>query len=251
MNPPLTPKDRLIVALDVPTIEEALAAVASLDNVSFFKVGLQLFLTGGLPGFLAGLGGKQIFVDLKVPGDIGNTIASVVDQCVRVNARFLTLSESMPPLAIEAAVKARRAAGSRYPQFLTVPFLSSMGAEDLSAISQTERDLDSYILTRARRALEAGCDGIIASGDAIRLCRKAFPNTIIVSPGIRPAGTSADDHKRHTTPTKALDDGADFLVVGRPILNAENPHEAAASILDEIDDALDPLTGLPVGFRRS
>jgi len=251
MSAPLTPTDRLIVALDVPTIEEALAAVAALDNVSFFKIGLQLFLTGGLPTLMTGLGGKQIFVDLKVPGDIGNTIAAVVEQCVRGNARFLTLSESMPPLAIAAAVKARAAAGSRYPQFLTVPFLSSLGAEDLSSVAANERDLNPYIVTRAGRALEAGCDGIIASGDAIRLCRNAFPSAVIVSPGIRPSGASADEHKRHTTPTQALEDGADYLVVGRPILKAENPREAAAEILDEIDDALDPVTGMPARSRRS
>jgi orotidine-5'-phosphate decarboxylase len=251
MNAPLSARDRLIVALDVPTIADALAVVAALDNVSFFKIGLQLFLTGGLPSLLAGLGGKQIFVDLKVPGDIDNTIAAVVDQCVRGHARFLTLSESMPPRAIGAAVKARAAAGSQYPKLLTVPFLSSLGVEDLASVSNTERDLNEYIVTRARRALDAGCDGIIASGDAIGRCRHAFPRAIIVSPGVRPAGSAADDHKRHATPAAALQNGADYLVVGRPILKAANPRDAAASILSEMDDVLDPLTGMPAGSGRS
>src|SRR6185295_5686366 len=94
--PPLTGKDRLIVALDVSTVDEALRIVEQLDNVSFFKIGLQLFITGGLPTLLQSLRQKQVFVDLKLPGDIANTISAVVDLCVTMNVSFLTLSESMP-----------------------------------------------------------------------------------------------------------------------------------------------------------
>jgi orotidine-5'-phosphate decarboxylase len=237
-------KDRLVVALDVPTVEDALALVEELDNVSFFKIGLQLFLTGGLSTLLAALRNKQVFVDLKVPGDIANTIAAVVDQCVAAKVRFLTLSESMPPPAIAVARTARNAAGSQYPKLLMVPFLSSLGGDDLHFVSTEERDLDTFILKRARRAMDAGCDGLIASGDAIRLCRSNFPQAIIVSPGVRPAGASTDDHKRHTTPGEAIRLGADYLVVGRPIRNAANPKEAAARIIAEIDNALD---GRPAG----
>jgi orotidine-5'-phosphate decarboxylase len=237
----LTGRDRLIVALDLPTVDEALRVVEQLDNVSFFKVGLQVFITGGLPTLLQSLRHKHVFVDLKVPGDIANTIAAVVDFCVSMNVRFLTLSESMPLPAIAAAKAARDAKHSPNPKFLTVPYLSSLDATDLTVeAGAAARDLDAYILTRARKALAAGCDGIIASGQAIRLCRQAFPEpTIIVSPGIRPTGVSTDDHKRSTTPAEAIKLGADYLVVGRPILKHSTPRDEAERIIAEIDGALD------------
>ena len=234
----LTGQDRLIVALDVPTLDEALAIVKQLDNVSFFKVGLQLFITGGLPTLLQALTHKQVFVDLKVPGDISNTISAVIDLCVSMKVTFLTLSESMPPPAIRSARAARDAKHSQHPKLLIVPFVSSLDAADLPGVAAGENDLEAFILKRARAAVEAGCDGMIASGQAIHICRRAFPSTIIVSPGIRPAGASTDDHKRHTTPAEAIRLGADYLVVGRPILKAPDPRGAASRIIDEIDAAL-------------
>lgn len=232
-----SPVDRLIVALDVPKVDDALRAVDALDNVTFFKIGLQLFLTGGFPTLLEALKSKKVFVDLKVPGDIGNTVAAVVDQCVSAGVVFLTLSESMPPAAIRAAKAAREKSGSALPKLLTVPFLSSLDAADLQEITGGT-DVETHIASRARVALDAGCDGVIASGDAIRICRDRFPEIVIVSPGVRPAGSSTDDHKRLTTPTDALRMGADCLVVGRPILRSANPKEAASRILDEIAAAV-------------
>lgn len=244
----LTGKDRLIVALDVPTVDEALTIVEQLDNVSFFKVGLQLFMTGGLQSLLQSLRQKQVFVDLKVPGDIANTISAVVDICVNMKVTFLTLSESMPLPAIRSARAARDARHSDGPKLLTVPFLSSLDASDLPSVAAGANDLETFILKRAHAAVEAGCDGMIASGQAIQVCRRAFPSSIIVSPGIRPAGASSDDHKRHTTPTEAIRLGADYLVVGRPILKAPDPRGAASRIIDEIDAALgggrNPTRGL-------
>ena len=232
-------RDRLIVALDVPTVEDALDAVDRLEDVTFFKIGLQLFLTGGLPDLLRALADELVFVDLKVPGDIANTIAAVIDFCARAHVRFLTLSESMPVPAVRAARSARDAMNSAYPKLLTVPFLSSLGADDLPLVSQGDQDLDAYILKRAQAAIAAGCDGIIASGKAIGVCRRAFPlPVVIVSPGIRPAGGSTDDHKRHTTPSEAIRLGADYLVVGRPILRAPSPADAAGRMMAEIDAAL-------------
>lgn len=235
----LTAAERLIVALDVPTVDEALRAVKTLDNVSFFKIGLQLFITGGLPALLDELRGKQgkrIFVDLKVPGDISNTIAAVVDFCVERGVTFLTVSDSMPRRALAAAKGARDAKGRQEPKLLTVPFVSSLDAADLPPGARDD-DVESFIVARARAALEAGCDGVIASGDAIRVCRAAFPGTIIVSPGIRPAGSSHDDHKRFTTPAEAIALGADYLVVGRPIMKDPDPRAAARRVLDEIEAA--------------
>jgi len=230
-------KDRIIVALDVPTVDEALASVERLDNISFFKVGLQLFMTGGLPELLHALRNKRVFVDLKLPGDISNTIAAVIDACVNMNVELLTLSESMPLPAIRAASAARAARNSAHPKFLTVPVLSSLDASDLPAGAGGENGVEAVIVKRARAALDAGCDGIIASGDAIQVCRRAFPSTLIVSPGIRPSGASTDDHKRHTTPAEAIRLGADYLVIGRPILKAPDPRAAAQRIIEEIDRA--------------
>jgi len=230
-------KDRIIVALDVPTIDEALASVERLDNISFFKVGLQLFMTGGLPDLLHALRTRRVFVDLKLPGDIANTIAAVIDACVSMNVELLTLSESMPLPAIRAARAARAARSSSHPKFLTVPVLSSLDASDLPAGAGGENGVETVIVKRAQAALDAGCDGIIASGDAIQVCRRAFPSTLIVSPGIRPSGASTDDHKRHTTPAEAIRLGADYLVIGRPILKAPDPRAAAQRIIEEIDRA--------------
>jgi orotidine-5'-phosphate decarboxylase len=231
-------KDRLIVALDVPTAEEALAVVEQLDNVSFFKVGWQLFMAGNLPWLLGQLKAKKVFVDLKVPGDIENTISSVIDLCVAMNVKFFTLSESVLPPTIAAAVKARR--GRSEPKLLMVPYLSSLDEQDLRASAITTNSLDDYIRGRAVAAIAAGCDGLIASGQAIKLCRQKLNDSVlIVSPGIRPTGASTDDHKRHTSPTEAIRLGADYLVVGRPIRQDPNPREAAQRIIEEIDSALD------------
>jgi orotidine-5'-phosphate decarboxylase len=212
--------------------------VGILDNVFFFKVGLQLFITGELPKLLQALRQKKLFVDLKVPGDIANTIGSVVDFCITMKVRFLTLSENMPLSAIKSARGVRDIRKSQNPEFLTVPFLSSLDRTDLEAMTG-KSDINEYIINRAKAALSAGCDGVIASGQEIRLCRKELPEkTIIVSPGIRPQGSSADDHKRFTTPTEAVKLGADYLVVGRPILNSSDPRKTADKIIAEIDEAL-------------
>lgn len=229
--------ERLIVALDVPTVDRALRVVEQLDNVSFFKIGLQLFVTGGLPTLLQSLRHKRVFVDLKVPGDIGNTIRAVIDLCVEQGVALLTLSESMPLAAIRAAAAARNARGRSEPRLLTVPFLSSLDASDLAETSDSD-DVEAYVLKRAKAALDAGCDGVVASGQAILSCRTAFPRPVlIVSPGIRPSGAPTDDHKRHTTPGEAIRLGADYLVVGRPILQAPDPRRAADLVIREIDAA--------------
>ncbi|MGH9591107.1 MAG: orotidine-5'-phosphate decarboxylase [Terracidiphilus sp.] len=235
---PTRGQDSLIVALDVPTIAEALDAVKALDGVvSFFKVGLQLFMTGELPRLLKALHEKEVFVDLKVPGDIGNTVGSVVEWCVSMRVRFLTLSESMPIAAIGAAKAARDQRSSKTPEFLTVPFLSSLDRDDLKLMTGSE-DVNEFILRRARAALQAGCDGVVASGREIRLCRQMFPDAIIVSPGIRPLGSKSDDHKRFTTPKEAILLGSDYLVVGRPILHSDSPRDAATAIIEEISQAM-------------
>ncbi|MCY4385358.1 MAG: orotidine-5'-phosphate decarboxylase [Nitrospinae bacterium] len=242
----LSGKDRLIVALDVPTHEEALTLVEKLENVSFFKVGLELFLAGNLLGFINELQGRRsgeggVFVDLKLSGDIGNTIASFIEGCTALNVRFVTLTESMPYVmttrTIETALKTRGVA--EHPKILMVPLLSSLSDDDLRSEGITGTDSAQYILERGEKLLAEGCDGLIVSGDAIGACRERFPNADIVSPGIRPAWSASDDHKRITTPADAIRMGSDYLVVGRPITKNDDPFSAAKAIIDEMDEAID------------
>ncbi|MCY4029892.1 MAG: orotidine-5'-phosphate decarboxylase [Acidobacteria bacterium] len=246
----MTGRDRLIVALDVGSVDDALRIVDELVDVRAFKVGWRLLMAGLRAGGLDRLwreitaGPRTVFVDLKVP-DIGNTVASVVGDLADDPAvRFLTLHESLQGRDVAAAKAAR---GSREtPYLLTVPFVSSLDAGDLAAVAPAEAargmTLDQWILGRAESAIAIGCDGVIASGDAIALCRGRWPKdgtprVWIVSPGIRPAGAGTDDHRRSTSPAAAIAAGADYLVVGRPVLNASDRAGAAAAIVQEIDDA--------------
>jgi orotidine-5'-phosphate decarboxylase len=240
----LSGQDRLIVALDVPTHDRAFELVHLLDNVGFFKIGLELLLAGDLLGFLQRLQEQKrqnagVFVDLKLGGDIANTIASLVRQLQALNVKFLTLVESVPlAITLNSVKAAREARGTASdPQLLIVPCLSTMDQEDLRE-SGINTDLDSYIVQRARVMIDGGCDGLIVSGQAIKSCRTAFPSAVIVSPGIRPAWASHNDHKRLTTPGEAIGLGADYLVVGRPITRASDPRGAAQLIIDEIDAAI-------------
>lgn len=240
-------QERLIVALDVPTHDQAFALVDSLDNVVLFKVGWELLMAGDLLGFIQRLQERRankggVFIDLKLSGDIGNTVSSFVRRCLAVDVKFLTLVETVPLAITLSTVQAARAArgAATTPRLLAVPVLSSLDGEDLRQ-SGIDTDLNAYIVGRAKVLLDAGCDGLIVSGDAIHACRNAFgPSIDIVSPGIRPAwAASSGGHKRHTTPSEAIKLGSDYLVVGRPIVQAPNPRAAAQHVIDEIDAALD------------
>ena len=234
-------QDRLIVALDVPTHDEAIKIVDELSEVSFFKVGLELFMAGGMLGFLEKLqkrGERDIFVDLKLSGDIGNTITKMVQASMHLNVKFITLVQSHPQSITAKTLQAACAARGRsdFPRFLMVPLLSSLDANDLPS----DKTVDEFIVEQGRKLRNQGCDGLIVSGRAISACRKEFPQMDIVSPGIRPQGTKTDDHKRFTTPEEAIQMGSDYLVVGRPITKAANRKRklAAQKIIEEIDRAL-------------
>lgn len=227
--------DRLIVALDVSSHDEALSLVDRLDNVSLFKIGLQLFLTGHILSLIKKIqdsrrGGGGVFVDLKLGGDIGNTIGSLIRDCRGLNVKFITLVHAEPrSLTIETLKRAREARGEDpYPQILMVPLLSSM----------TEPGAAAKILERGETLLKWGCDGLIVSGREIGACRTRFPQALLVSPGIRPDGSYHDDHLRHTTPSEAVRLGSDYLVVGRPITRHADPRAAAQAIIDEVDSVL-------------
>lgn len=232
-------KDRLIFALDVSTHDEAAALIDQLDNVSFFKIGLQLLLAGDLYGLLARMraarGGRgAVFLDLKIAGDIGNTIIEFVRGAGRLGARFVNFVEAADASITTNMLAAGRAARGEapVPQFLAVPLPSSLGRPGGPA-----RGVDEYIVDRGRAMIAAGCDGLVVSGSAIGACRRAFPDAVLVSPGVRPAGAARDDHARSTTPAEAVRMGADYLVVGRPIRNARDPRGAAQRIIDEMDAA--------------
>ena len=247
--------DRLIVALDVASQTEALEVIQALTNVSFFKIGLRLLLNGQVMRLIETLREERngrIFLDIKWGGDIGNTASEFVQACIESSVvKFMTLIEAastaITQQTIAAGKEARRAANVSDPHFLMVPYLSSLDATDLNQ-TQGKSDLNQYIVERGRAMLALGCDGLIVSGDAIRACRQEFGDGIdIVSPGIRPEWASQNDHKRFTTPAEAIEMGADYLVVGRPIIKAGDKLKAARSVIDEIDKALEKRDSKPGG----
>lgn len=239
----LSGKDRLIVALDVPDHKEAIQLVRKLDNVFFFKIGLELILCGNLVELIKELHKKRadggIFLDLKLAFDIPQTITNFIKICTDLRIKFITITGPsefvLKSRVIQTAGDAR--GGSENPKIIGVPLVSSMRIDE-TTLSGASNDTD-YILQRGGDLIEAGCDGLIVSGNPIQHCRNKFDDVIIVSPGIRPSGASTDDHVRFTTPSQAIELGADYLVVGRPILNAPNKKEAAQKIIDEIDEALE------------
>ena len=237
VNAPEGPGGRLIVALDVDERGQALRLVDRLgDAVAFYKVGWQLFIGEGFP-FVRELKdrGKRVFLDLKMD-DIEATVRAAVGN-LKESADFLTIHGTA------ATVRAARAGrGDRgHPRFLMVTALSSIDTSDVrNAFANPALDVDDYATAKAGDALDAGCDGLIASGRSVRRLRSAFPERdfVVVAPGIRPEGAGADDHKRSLTPLEAVRDGADYLVVGRPIRDAPDPAASAARIIDGITRGL-------------
>ena len=237
MDAPDNPGDRLIVALDFDGRDPALGLVDRLgDLVSFYKVGWQLFIGAGFP-LVRELGerGKRVFLDLKMD-DIEATVEAAVRN-MKDEVELLTIHGTG---ATVRAARAGRADRTR-PRFLMVTALSSVDSADLRTTSaHPGLDIDDYAIEKAGDALDAGCDGLIASGSSVRRLRAAFPGRdfLVVVPGIRPAGAGSDDHKRTLTPTEAIRGGADCLVVGRPVRNAPDPAASVARIVDEIAGGL-------------
>jgi orotidine-5'-phosphate decarboxylase len=228
----IEPRDRLIVALDVDTVEQARAMVARLgDAVSFYKIGYQLALAGGLSYAAELIGsGKKLFVDMKLH-DIGNTVAAGVKSVSRVGATFLTVHAY--PQTMKAAAAAREG-GLRV---LAVTVLTSYDDADLKAAGYSI-SVPDLVAQRAHQALEAGVDGLVCSPEEVSNLRAIVGDKLaLVTPGIRPAGTEAGDQKRIATPSAAIAAGADYLVVGRPIVAASDPKAAAQAIVAEIASA--------------
>ena len=229
----LDPRERLIVALDVASIAEAEALVARLgETVSFYKIGYQLAFAGGIDfaRVLAGAG-KRVFLDLKLH-DIGNTVARGVEGVARLGASFLSVHAY--PQTMHAAVDARKGSALR---LLAVTVLTSYGDADLAAAGYDFTVLE-LVAERAAQARDVGVDGLVCSGEEATMLRSNVgAGMILVTPGIRPAGAAAGDQKRVMTPAAAIAAGADYLVVGRPIIAAPDPKAAADAIIAEIGTA--------------
>jgi len=227
-------KDRLIVGLDVATTDKAAALVSQLgDAVGFYKIGYQLVFAGGLE-FARELiaDGKRVFLDVKLL-DIDNTVSKAVENIVKMNVSMLTIHAY--PKAMKAAVEAAR--GSDLC-LLGVTVLTSMDQQDMIDAGYGD-DPQALVARRAKQAAQAGMGGIVCSAAESALVRKIVgPDMAVVTPGIRPKGADHGDQKRVVTPGDALRDGSSHLVVGRPIVAADDPLEAATAILSEMNLAL-------------
>jgi orotidine-5'-phosphate decarboxylase len=230
----IAPRDRLIVALDLPGVAPAEAMVARLgDSVTFYKIGYQLAFAGGLPLVRQLTGaGKKVFVDLKLH-DIGNTVARGVESVATLGATFLTVHAY--PQTMKAAVEAR--SGSNL-KILAVTVLTSYDEADLHAAGY-RLGVSDLVEARAQQARALGIDGLVCSPEEATSLRKIVGHQMsLVTPGIRPAGAATGDQKRIMTPARAIASGADYLVVGRPVMEAADPKAAAEAIQAEIAQAL-------------
>jgi orotidine-5'-phosphate decarboxylase len=230
------PKDRLAVALDVSSEDEAIKLADRLgDTCQWFKVGMELYYAAG-NSIIQKLRdrGFNIFLDLKLH-DIPNTVAGAVRSATKAGASLLTIHASGGEAMMTAAAEAASAPGS--PRLLAVTVLTSMDANQLSGIGITASPAEQ-VFRLAKLAQRSGIDGMVCSPEEVAILRRETgPNTLLVIPGIRPAGSAIEDQKRIATPAQAIRDGASLLVVGRPITRAADPAAAAQAILKEIEES--------------
>lgn len=227
-RPDPDPRDRLIVALDLPDAASGLALADRLgDAVTFYKIGLGMLTGGGLALAMELKDkGKRVFLDLKL-FDIGATVEAAVRGLVQFDLDFLTVHGD--PHVVRAAVAGR---GDRATKILAVTILTSLERSDLDAALMKDGALHDLVVARARAAFAAGADGVIASAQEAALIR-ALPEAagrLIVTPGVRPGGAAPGDQKRIATPAQAIRDGADHIVVGRPIWQSADPAAAARAV---------------------
>jgi orotidine-5'-phosphate decarboxylase len=229
---PIPHRDRLIMALDLPSMSEAKDLVETLgDSVSFYKIGLELFMAGDYFELIEWLKkrGKKIFADLKF-FDVPETVARAVRALSAHGVEFATVHGN--DAIMEAAAKAKDNL-----KILAVTVLTSLDQGDLRDLG-FECDVQRLVLSRARRALALGCDGVISSGLEVPALRQEIDEKLLViSPGIRPVeNRPTDDQKRVVTVEQAFLNGADYIVVGRPIRDADNPREAAEKVQAQIEN---------------
>jgi orotidine-5'-phosphate decarboxylase len=239
----LAPKDRIIFALDVPTTEEAVTYIDLLkDHVGVFKIGLELFVAEGpsvLNAVRERMGGRGIFLDMKFH-DIPATVRGAMRSASALGAEFVTVHCDEGSGLLKAVVEGNTGG----TKVLGVTVLTSLSTKDMleTGIDPKYKNPADLVLKRAELARDAGCAGVVCSGQEARVVRKEFgEDFIIVTPGIRGPNDPVDDQKRVVTPYKAITKGADYIVVGRPIRNAPDPIQAATVIAEEIERALDDL----------
>jgi orotidine-5'-phosphate decarboxylase len=240
-------KGRLAVALDLPDAKQALALVDSLgDTCQWFKVGMELYYAAG-NNLIRELRerGFNVFLDLKLH-DIPNTVAGAVRSATQAGASLLTVHASGGAAMLAAAAEAASVPGA--PKLLAVTVLTSMDANELAGVGVTG-SLAEQVLRLAKLARAAGIDGMVCSAEEVSTLRTEMgPQTMLVIPGIRPAGAATEDQRRIATPARAITQGASMLVVGRPITRATNPAAATRAILDEIAHAL--AAPSPLGLKK-
>jgi orotidine-5'-phosphate decarboxylase len=233
---PLDPKERLIVALDLPSVRDADAMVERIgDAATFYKVGYQLAFAGGL-SFVDSLvrAGKRVFLDMKLH-DIANTVEKGVESAAKTGVTFLTVHAY--PQTMRAAVKARGGAGLKSLKILAVTVLTSYDDIDLAEAGYAT-NVEALVARRAQQAQDIGVDGLVCSPEEAAPLRLIVgEKMMLVTPGVRPAGADHGDQKRVATPAQAIKAGADYLVVGRPITAAVDPRAAAAAVVQEIAGA--------------
>jgi orotidine-5'-phosphate decarboxylase len=249
MPKPIRAKERLIFALDVPGEQQARRLVKRLHGVvSFYKVGWELFVATGLR-FVKELKdqGHKVFLDLKITPDVDEQLRRTVRILAQAGVEFMTIHGNGKTAKI-----VKQARGDLPVKILSITALTSMDVFDLRDLYITDPHSDlsfkfgtveDFVRFRAAESLNNGCDGLIASGKHAKLLRDEFgKDFILVCPGIRPEGCPSNEHKRAATPAEAIANGADYLVVGRPIRDAGDPKEAAQKIIDEIKAASSPRT---------
>lgn len=231
-------RDRLILALDVPSAEAGIRLVEKIgESVSFVKVGLELFTAAG-PEFVHRLRqqGKRVFLDLKFL-DIEETVRRATAQVAMMGVDFLTVHANRK--ALTAAVRGRSQVPNSALKILAVTVLTNYDSQDLREMG-IQHSVSDLVTARASLAAETGCEGVVASGEEPQAIRQRVGDKlVIVTPGIRPAGVETGDHARATTPAQAIAAGSDYLVVGRPIRDASDPRAAAEAILAEMQRAFD------------
>jgi orotidine-5'-phosphate decarboxylase len=231
----MRPEDRIIIALDVSCMEEARKAARELKGaVRHFKVGGELFTSCGRdPVKMLRDSGLEVFLDLKLH-DIPNTVERVSLAICAMNVKMFTLHASGGSAMIKAAVRAASASENK-PLVLAVTVLTHIDGRTLKDELGIGRELEKHVLKLAVTAVDSGADGVICSPREISVLRKTFRDNItIVTPGIRPAGTDINDQSRTFTPGRALDEGADYIVIGRPVMNAPDRKKAAENIIKAI-----------------
>lgn len=231
-------RSRLAFALDYPSLAEAEAGARGVvESVGVLKVGLELFVAEGARAVALGSQlGASVFLDLKLH-DIPETVERAVASAAQLGARYLTLHASGGPRMLEAAARRAQREGSGL-ELLAVTVLTSLDAADLEAVGVSTAPSEQ-VLRLARLATAQGIPGLVCSTAEVAALRRALgPKVLLVTPGIRPAGSAVGDQKRVGTPASALRDGSSLLVVGRPIRDAADPAAAARAILAEMDGAL-------------